>query len=359
LEFIWRLGFGYWSLINMDILIFDMDGVLIDVSNSYRKTIQRTVHIYLETCLGFESEKGRRVTEQDISLFKSVGGFNNDWDLTSGLLLHLLSISGIPPSSKRKKNSSIEKVVLYLKKESSKLCQKKASLFKKRDLSLFLEKVKSLGGGLRGVRRALRSSWDGWVYGSGDLDQENVVKRIFQEVYLGEKFTSYYHFQPLFYRGQGLYLHERLLIPRQILLLLRKKLHMGIASGRPRFEAILALERFHLLPYFGSVVTLDECIEEEARIFRTTGKQISLLKPHPYSLLRVVQEINIPNPRCGYLGDVVDDMRATQSAKKNLQMLAIGFISGRNKRKAMKESLLSAGADLVIENPIDLLQFIS
>jgi phosphoglycolate phosphatase-like HAD superfamily hydrolase len=59
------------------------------------------------------------------------------------------------------------------------------------------------------------------------------------------------------------------------------------------------------------------------------------------------------------LGDVVDDMRATQSAKKNLQMLAIGFISGRNKRKAMKESLLSAGADLVIENPIDLLQFIS
>ncbi len=30
-------------------------------------------------------------------------GFNNDWDLTSGLLLYLLSISGFPPSPKKKK----------------------------------------------------------------------------------------------------------------------------------------------------------------------------------------------------------------------------------------------------------------
>ena len=84
----------------MDILIFDMDGVLIDVSKSYRETILRTVQIYLETCLGFEREKARLVTEADISLFKSAGGFNNDWDLTSGLLLCLFSILGVPPDSK-------------------------------------------------------------------------------------------------------------------------------------------------------------------------------------------------------------------------------------------------------------------
>jgi len=339
----------------MDLLIFDMDGVLIDVSRSYRETIQRTVHIYLETCLGFERGKRRIVTKEDISLFKSVGGFNNDWDLTSGLLLYLLSISGFSPSSKRKHFSSIEKVILYLKKTSSKFCPKKASRFKKKRLSLFLEKVRVLGGGLQGIRRALGDSWDGWVYGSGDLDQENLVKRIFQEVYLGRQFSSYYHLQPLFYRGQGLYLHERLLIPRRILSSLRKKLRMGIASGRPRFEAVLALKRFHLLPYFDSVVTLDECVEEETRIFRSTGRRMSCLKPHAYSLLRVIQEIGIPHPKCGYVGDVVDDMLAAQAIKKKLRIVAIGFLSGRSKLKALKESLSRAGADIILRSPDELL----
>ena len=339
----------------MDLLIFDMDGVLIDVSRSYRETIQRTVHIYLETCLGFERGKRRIVTKEDISLFKSVGGFNNDWDLTSGLLLYLLSISGFSPSSKRKHFSSIEKVILYLKKTSSKFCPKKASRFKKKRLSLFLEKVRVLGGGLQGIRRALGDSWDGWVYGSGDLDQENLVKRIFQEVYLGRQFSSYYHLQPLFYRGQGLYLHERLLIPRRILSSLRKKLRMGIASGRPRFEAALALKRFHLLPYFDSVVTLDECVEEETRIFRSTGRRMSCLKPHAYSLLRVIQEIGIPHPKCGYVGDVVDDMLAAQAIKKKLRIVAIGFLSGRSKLKALKESLSRAGADIILRSPDELL----
>ena len=133
---------------------------------------------------------------------------------------------------------------------------------------------------------------------------------------------------------------------------------MGIASGRPRFEAELALKRFRLLPYFDSVVTLEECMEEEARIFRYTGRRMKFSKPHPYSLLRVIQEIGIPNPQCGYVGDVVDDMLAAQTAKKKLRMLAIGFLSGQKKGKAVKESLLRAGADLVIESPRDLLQFL-
>src|SRR4030042_900846 len=108
----------------MDILIFDMDGVLIDVSRSYRNTIQRTIQIYIENCLGFERNSGDRVTDEEISLFKSTGGFNNDWDLTSGLLLYLLSISGIPPLPKQKRFSTIQEIVFYLKTKSSAFHQK-------------------------------------------------------------------------------------------------------------------------------------------------------------------------------------------------------------------------------------------
>ncbi len=342
----------------MDLLIFDMDGVLIDVSRSYRKAIQRTIKVYLETCLGFERNGKDWVTNKEISLLKSVGGFNSDWDVTSGFLLYLLSISGIHPLSKRKRLSSIQEIVDYLKTNSS-APRRKSPMLNRKHLFAFSERVRTTGGGLRGIRRILGNSWEGWVYRTGNLDRENLVERIFQEIYLGKQFTSHYRLPHLFYNGKGLYLEEKLLIPTGILSSLWKKLKMGIASGRLRFEAELGLKRFRLFPYFESVVTLDECEEEEKRIFQSTGKHIECSKPHPYSILRVVREIGIPNPRCGYVGDVVDDMVAARAAAKNLSILAIGFAGGHPDRKTAKESLLKAGADLVIENPKELLSLVS
>ena len=76
---------------------------------------------------------------------------------------------------------------------------------------------------------------------------------------------------------------------------------MGIASGRPRFEATLALKRFQLLSYFDSVVTLDECEEEERRILKRTGRRTKCTKPHPYSILRVARETGIDHQHVGTL----------------------------------------------------------
>lgn len=337
----------------MDLLIFDMDGVLIDVSQSYRKTIQQTIHIYLKDCLGV---RANLVSHEEISLFKSVGGFNNDWDLTTGFLLYLLSLSGLPPSPKRRRFPNVKEALTFLKKKSSEFKPTTIKPPQKNHLADFLKKVKSSCGGLKAVRHGLKNSLEGWVYGSGDLDRENLVKRIFQEVYLGKKFTAYYHLPRLFHKEDGLYRQERLLIPRSILSSLRKKTRLGIASGRPRFEAELALKRFRIFPYFDSVVTLDECEQEEARILKISGKRRKLTKPHPYSLLKVIEEIGISNPRCGYIGDVVDDMRAARAARKESNILAIGFLSSHTNRKETKEFLLQSGADLIIESPQDLLR---
>jgi len=343
----------------MDLLIFDMDGVLIDVSGSYRKTVAQSIHIYFKECLGI---KLKTISNEDISLFKAAGGFNNDWDLTSGFLLYLLSLSGLPPCPKRAKFADVKEAISFLKIKSSEFSPPATKPPQKNHLPDFLKKVKDLGGGLKGVRLTLKNLWDGWVYGSGDLERENLVKRIFQEVYLGEKFTSHYHLQPLFYRGNGLYLREKLLIGRDVLSSLRKKMKLGIASGRPRFEAELALKRFRIFDYFNSLVTLDECEQEEARISRSTGKRIKLSKPHPYSILRAVEEVGLSDPKCAYIGDTVDDMRAAKAARKKLDILAVGFVgfvSSHAKRKEAKESLLHAGADLLVENPKDLLRVIN
>lgn len=59
-----------------DTLIFDMDGVLVDVSSSYRTTVQKT----------FEYFAKEQITLDEISAAKNLGGLNNDWDLTEYLL---------------------------------------------------------------------------------------------------------------------------------------------------------------------------------------------------------------------------------------------------------------------------------
>jgi phosphoglycolate phosphatase-like HAD superfamily hydrolase len=82
-------------------------------------------------------------------------------------------------------------------------------------------------------------------------------------------------------------------------------------------------------------------------------------KPHPYPILKAVEEMGLSHRRCGYVGDVVDDMAAARAAKKHIEMVAVGFVSGHGDRRIMKQSLIKAGADLVIENPKELVHLVS
>ena len=351
------------SPLPLDILVFDMDGVLIDVSESYRKTIAKTVQTYLETCLGFKRRSAPLITGEHISSFKMAGGFNNDWDLTSGLLLFLLSISGLPPLSRGKPFVSIEEIPHYLLEWSSGFRWNLPTQIIQNHFPRFVRRVKACGGGLKGIHRVLRktqkASWDGWVCHSGEIHTTNVVKRIFQEIYLGRKFVRHYSLRPLFYHGQGYYLREKPLIPRRILGALHKRVRMGIASGRPRIEAELALKRFQIDRYFDRIVTLDECTAEEARFFRITGKKVRRTKPHPYPLLRVIREMGLTRPHSAYVGDVVDDIQAAHNAGRKNPVVPIGFVFRPGKDKSLIESLRNAGAHVVIQQPEDLLRLIS
>ena len=54
------------------VLVFDMDGVLVDVTDSYRETIVRTV----------EHFTGQTISRETIQDYKNQGGWNNDWALS-------------------------------------------------------------------------------------------------------------------------------------------------------------------------------------------------------------------------------------------------------------------------------------
>lgn len=70
-----------------DLIIFDMDGVLIDTSNSYRLAIKETYQYF----------SGKPLLKQSIQDAKNIGGLNNDWDLT----LYLLKQDGFDVSPNR------------------------------------------------------------------------------------------------------------------------------------------------------------------------------------------------------------------------------------------------------------------
>jgi len=61
-----------------DVIVFDMDGVLVEVGQSYREAIRETVRHFT----------GELVTHDEIQNFKNAGGFNNDWLLSHRLILN-------------------------------------------------------------------------------------------------------------------------------------------------------------------------------------------------------------------------------------------------------------------------------
>jgi len=63
------------------LLVFDMDGVLVDVSDSYREAIRATVAHFA----------GQEITREQIQDYKNQGGWNDDWALSH----HLITSSGV------------------------------------------------------------------------------------------------------------------------------------------------------------------------------------------------------------------------------------------------------------------------
>jgi HAD superfamily phosphatase len=63
------------------VLVFDMDGVLVDVTESYRETIARTVQHFT----------GAAVTPEKIQEYKNQGGWNDDWKLSH----HIVTTAGV------------------------------------------------------------------------------------------------------------------------------------------------------------------------------------------------------------------------------------------------------------------------
>ena len=223
-----------------DSIIFDMDGVLVS-NSSYTTAIQKTVELSLWN--NFTLKKN--IPMQYIETIKGITGFNNDWD-TSYALIRLLG-NGVPAEKFRREVQQITPDV------------RKTSRYQK-------------------------------------------AKDLFQAMYLGDTlFRQIYRYAPPLKVTKGLISFETLLIDLAILAKLASQYRLGIATSRPRFEALYAVNNLKLSPDY-ITETFIVAKEDAARE-----------KPEPDPLIEAKRRMNVNKPI--YVGDTINDVVAAQKAK--------------------------------------------
>ena len=324
------------------LIVFDMDGVIIDVSRSYRDTVRQTARLFFKGAHAWNDLPNPLFPLSDLARVKQSGGLNNDWDLTFVVINLLFTLLKGPAILEGNDNWSAY--------------QKAMSRGDASDLARFLKTEGMPLARLIDDKGKLTHEFVDSLY-TGDVGSGNIIKQIFQEIYLGsDLFESIYGVQAEVYHGEGYIKKEKLLVNKAILEQLAENNILAIATGRPKAEADYPLDQFSIKRFFDTVFTLDHCLKEEERILKSEGKKVSLSKPDPYMLDAVAGAIKHEISKCYYIGDMPDDMLA--AAKSGAGFTGVGILMSSPDKERLREDMMRAGADHIIDDFKELIKIV-
>jgi HAD superfamily phosphatase len=341
-----------------ELWIFDLDGTVVDVRDSAREAVRRTVQAYFGQVMGLRGATAL-VTPREIQAFRLAGGLNNSWELSSALVRYLISLLGHAPRPPEPLEN-LNDISTYLHRAGRRLNITMADLRQRADFEAIAKQVHEAGGGLDGLTKVLgqRRSHP-WFFETGELRNVNVIRRLFQEFYLGRRHYAALHgTQPFFYKGPGLIENERLLIPRDQIEAIAQVATGGlaIATNRPAAEIRLALDTHGLTRYFRAVVSHEDVVSEVARAERRGEPPGSRAKPHPFMLLEAARGLDPDGHRPAvYIGDTPDDIKAAKRANDTRPFLGWGVLWSSIEPDRLRTALADAGADRILEKPDALL----
>lgn len=279
-------------LSRVDTVIFDMDGVLIDFTESIRPVNLLSIPTYLRTLPGWTAPDDL-VTSEDIEQFKRAGGFNDDWDLTYAAVLLFLARS-----------------VLWDSRDASLLAHRAPTIAE------FTSAIAARGGWLSAAEAIIFESLDAGQAGIvRSLWKQEEIRRIFQELYAGDLAPRLYGFTPTINKGRGYVRNDRSLVDPSLLPADRT---LAALTGRTWEEAELGLE----------LTGLRERIPLETH---AVTKRDELYKPEPEGMRRLLRRLN--SRVAVYVGDSPDDLRTVLNFRRlpearEITLLSVQVLTG-------------------------------
>jgi phosphoglycolate phosphatase-like HAD superfamily hydrolase len=332
-------------------IIFDFDGVLVQTSQSYRQTIKKVVDYYFLEILGLEGEKGKLATLGDIQKFKDTGLYNNDWNLSYAIITYYLAILMRKLQQKRvlqdftKQFSNIQftelrSFLLTLGEVGNFLRRHEINTTEfasmKNDSTLGLESFlaqanmknqNSLGttpapmfpqvgsDGLTLIERLVPY----------DLEKPDLLKRLFEESYLGKELFNKFYGIPLIFKFNESFLEKEAFVPtKKTLEALRLRFgKFAIYSEKPRVQGMYLLEKNYFKEYFEKdPIFLDDLVESEV-----SGEDVRLSKPNPTLFIKLIKKLVGRGSGVAYVGDGVADALLVENARldglSNLSFLGV------------------------------------
>ncbi|MEN8243485.1 MAG: HAD hydrolase-like protein, partial [Thermodesulfobacteriota bacterium] len=315
----------------------------VDVSGSYREAVRQTARLFFNGIISGKDLPDPLFSLTDLAGVKQAGGLNNDWELTYHVLTLLMTQIETPPESPHREGWACHENLMPR-------CDVK-------ELSAYL---KSSVTPLADLEKQHSDKTDSWIeyLSTGDVGTGNIIKQIFQELYLGgDLFRQTYGFAPRIHDRKGLIDREALLIPASTIKRLAETHRLALATGRPRSEAEHALNRFNLQTHFKITYTLDECLTEEEKVYEKSGEVLHLSKPHPFMLDAIVQNCSEKLRGFYYVGDMPDDMMA--AANSTHAFKGVGILHSSPHKQSLKQRLVQAGADIILEDADELMNYFS
>jgi phosphoglycolate phosphatase-like HAD superfamily hydrolase len=317
-------------------ILFDMDGVLVDVSSSYRDTVREAAFIFFSRCRNAQMLPYPLFKLADLAYLKQSGGLNNDWDLTHRVIT-LLFAKVNNNKSRQREEWDVAQLANFLKS--------------------FENPMKELLGENYENRNLAFPEID--FFYRNDTGSGNIIKQIFQEVYLGVSlFKEVYGIPAEFYFKDGFILREKLFIDRDYIFALSKNNTLGIATGRPAMEALYPLKN-NKIEYFDKILTLDDCLKAEEDEYRINKRKVSLGKPNPFMLDTCANWYLSDSTNFDdlyYIGDMPDDMIAAKKSKYCFK--AVGVTYSSPDPALSFAQLKKAGADFIFSSVSELLEFL-
>ena len=292
-----------------DSIIFDCDGVLIDVTKSYDTTINRTISYVLSEIA--EITVDTPLSNELLLKFKSTGGFNDEIDITyAGVLCFIAA---------KKLNKDPTKLILDVidnADDSGITC-----------IENFLSD--EIGTDISDVKARL-------AYPS--TDKNDLIHSTFDQLFFGPELYNKIFQRESKFSEKGFIENDKVIVNSELIEALKKKFNekIAIVTGRG-FNAINS--------------SLKEILNEfnvENSVFLEDASR-DLAKPNPQSLIRAMKGLNSKN--CLYVGDSMEDMFLAQKASElGFQATFCGIYGSGKLPEARKKMFIDQDVSMILES---------